>query len=87
MVWSALDRKFSDMDLRVIAQLMAGPVDQNQFGVIFRYRDAQNFYMFRITSDGYYLLAKVENGLQDKVRIGARRTRSGRAAPPPTRSA
>ncbi len=67
VVWSTLDRKFSDFDLRVTTQLIAGPVDQNQYGVIFRYRDSQNFYVFRITSDGYYLLAKVENGLQDKV--------------------
>jgi hypothetical protein len=67
VVWSTLDRKFSDFDLRVTTQLVSGPVDQNQYGVIFRYRDAQNFYVFRITSDGYYLLAKVENGLQDKV--------------------
>jgi hypothetical protein len=67
VVWSTLDRKFSDFDLRVTTQLIAGPVDQNQYGVIFRYRDTQNFYVFRITSDGYYLLAKVENGIQDKV--------------------
>jgi hypothetical protein len=67
VVWSTLDRKFNDFDLRVTTQLMDGPVDQNQYGVIFRYRDAQNFYVFRITSDGYYLLAKVENGIQDKV--------------------
>jgi hypothetical protein len=67
VVWSTLDRKFSDFDLRVTTQLIDGPVDQNQYGVIFRYRDTQNFYAFRITSDGYYLLAKVEDGLQDKA--------------------
>jgi hypothetical protein len=67
VVWSALDRKFSDFDLRVTTQLIAGPVDQNQYGVIFRYRDPRNFYVFRITSDGYYLLAKVENGIQATI--------------------
>jgi hypothetical protein len=67
VVWSTLNRKFSDFDLRVTTELVDGPVDQNQYGVIFRYRDPQNFYVFRITSDGYYLLAKVENGIQDKV--------------------
>ncbi len=30
-------RKFSDLDLRVTARLVDGPVDQNQFGVVFRY--------------------------------------------------
>ncbi len=58
VVWSTLDRKFSDLDLRVTMQQIAGPVDENQYGVVFRYRDAENFYVFRITSDGYYSLAK-----------------------------
>jgi hypothetical protein len=67
VVWSTLDRKFSDLDLRVTTQLISGPVDQNQYGVIFRYRDAENFYIFRISGDGYYSLAKVADGFQDKV--------------------
>ena len=54
VVWSTLDRKFNDVDLRVTVRLMDGPIDQNQYGVIFRYRDEENFYLFRITSDGYY---------------------------------
>ncbi|MBI5959048.1 MAG: hypothetical protein HY866_09955, partial [Chloroflexi bacterium] len=67
IIWSTLDRKFNDIDLRVTARLVDGPVDQNQFGVIFRYRDEANFYIFRISADGYYLLAKVENGLTEIV--------------------
>lgn len=67
VIWSALDRKFSDLDLRVTTQLVSGPVDQNQYGVIFRYRDAENFYIFRISGDGYYSLARVVDGFQEKV--------------------
>ncbi len=67
VIWSVLDRKFSDFDLRVTAQLLAGPEDQNQFGVIFRYRDPDNFYIFRITADGYYSLVKVQDGVQEKI--------------------
>ncbi len=67
VIWSVLDRKFSDFDLRVTAQLAAGPEDQNQFGVIFRYRDPNNFYIFRITADGYYSLVKVQGGVQEKI--------------------
>jgi hypothetical protein len=67
IVWSTLDRKFNDLDLRVTTQQVSGALDQNQFGVIFRYRDLENFYIFRITSDGYYSLAKVKNGAQERV--------------------
>lgn len=68
-VYSTLHRKLSDFDLRVTTQLIAGPVDQNQYGVIFRYRDDQNLYAFHITSDGYYQLVKKENGNPDTVSI------------------
>lgn len=67
VIWSTLDRKFGDFDLRVTARLLEGPIDQNQFGVIFRYRDAQNFYVFRITADGYYSLVRVQNGVQETI--------------------
>lgn len=67
VVWSVLDRKFSDFDLRVTARLLEGPVDQNQFGVVFRYRDESNFYIFRISADGYYSLGRVRNGVQEKI--------------------
>ena len=67
VIWSALNRKFNDFDLRVTARLANGPVDQNQFGVIFRYRNPDNFYIFRISADGYYSLAKVKNGVQEKI--------------------
>jgi hypothetical protein len=67
VVWSTLSRKFNDIDLRVTTQQISGPVDQSQYGVIFRYRDKMNFYIFRISSDGYYLLAKVNDGVQEKI--------------------
>lgn len=67
VVWSSLDRKFNDFDLRVTARLLDGPVDQNQFGVVFRYRDENNFYIFRISADGYYSLGKVRAGVQEKI--------------------
>lgn len=60
-IFSALDRKFSDMDLRVTARVIDGP-DDNQYGVVFRYRDQDNYYAFFISADGYYSLVKRENG-------------------------
>lgn len=67
IIWSTLNRKFRDFDLRVTARLIQGPIDQNQFGVIFRYRDPDNFYIFRITADGYYSLVKVRSGVQERI--------------------
>lgn len=67
IIWSTLNRKFRDFDLRVAARLIEGPIDQNQFGAIFRYRDPDNFYVFRITADGYYSLVKVRNGVQERI--------------------
>ena len=61
IVWSTLDRKYNDFDLRVTARRVSGPLD-NQYGVIFRYRDDENFYFFEISSDGYYSLQKAGNG-------------------------
>lgn len=67
VIWSALDRKFGDLDLRVTARLLDGPVDQNQYCVAFRYRDERNFYLFCATADGYYSLAKVRGGVQERI--------------------
>ena len=65
-VFSALDRKFNDMDLRVTARQIAGP-DDNQFGVVFRYKDLDNYYAFLISSDGYYSLVKRQGGAPEVI--------------------
>lgn len=67
IVWSVLTRKFNDFDLRVTAQLVDGPFDQNKYGVIFRYKDTDNFYYFGLTADGYYGLLKVTDGVIQEV--------------------
>jgi hypothetical protein len=40
---------------------LGGP-DDNSFGVICRYHDAENFYAFLVSSDGYYGIIKVKDG-------------------------
>jgi len=62
VIFSALDRKFTDMDLSVTAREVSGP-DDNQYGVVFRFRDHNNYYAFFISGDGYYSLVKRENGV------------------------
>jgi hypothetical protein len=44
---------FADFDLRVEARPLAGPLD-NGYGVVFRVQDPQNYYLFLVSSDGYY---------------------------------
>ncbi len=67
LVWSSLDRKFNDFDLRVTTQVINGPDDESMYGVMFRYKDKNNFYLFRISGDGYYSLRKVTNGVIEEV--------------------
>jgi hypothetical protein len=52
---------FRDVQVETIATRLAGPA-QNLFGLACRSSDAQNFYFFVISSDGYYGLGKIKNG-------------------------
>lgn len=59
--WANPGLSFTDMSLEVDATKAGGP-DDNLFGVICRYQDENNFYLFLISSDGYYGIGKVTNG-------------------------
>jgi hypothetical protein len=52
---------FSNVSIQVEVRLDQGTVDNN-FGVLCRYQDMDNFYAFLISSDGYYAIAKVIGG-------------------------
>ena len=55
---------FKDVIIEVDATKVAG-ADDNDFGVICRYQDENNFYFFEISSDGYYSIGKYkENQLE-----------------------
>lgn len=53
VAWSSSDALVTDFYLEVDATRIAGPLD-NEFGVIFRRVDNNNFYLFNVSSDGYY---------------------------------
>jgi hypothetical protein len=59
--WSVAGRTFDDVVIEVDATKLAGP-DDNDYGMICRYIDKNNFYLLVISSDGYYGIAKVRNG-------------------------
>ncbi len=58
VAWTTTDVEVTDFYLEVETAHVAGPLD-NEFGVLFRYEDDENFYMFSISSDGYYRLQKL----------------------------
>jgi hypothetical protein len=65
--WANPGQSFAgDVVVEVDATKNAGP-DQNDFGVICRYTDVNNFYYFQITSDGQAVIGKVSNGTQSKI--------------------
>ncbi len=55
--WSNPERSFDDVIINVTATQVSG-VDDNAYGVICRYQDDQNFYLFLISGDGYYAIGK-----------------------------
>jgi len=61
LAWSSAGREFSDFRLAVEATQVAGP-DDNEYGVLVRMRDADHFYRFSISGDGYYLVSKYDGG-------------------------
>jgi hypothetical protein len=69
-VWSNPGLNFSDTSIQVDASKVGG-VDNNDFGIICRYRDAENFYFFVISSDGYYGIGKMVNGQHKLIGVNA----------------
>ncbi len=59
--WSRPGRRFADSILAVDASKVSGS-DNNDYGLICRYRNSDNFYAFLISSDGYYGIVRVQDG-------------------------
>lgn len=57
--WSVAGKEFKDVQIEASAARLGGPMD-NDFGLICRYQDAENFYMLLISSDGYYGIVKMK---------------------------
>lgn len=64
--WTNPDMKFTDTLIEVEATKLGGP-EENDFGIICRYQDENNFYFFTISSDGYYGIAKIIDGAESLV--------------------
>jgi len=66
--WSVAGQDLADAQIQVDAAMLGGPSD-NDFGIICRYQDRDNFYMLVISSDGYYGAAKLKNGLYSMIGV------------------
>lgn len=55
--WTNPERSFDDVIINVTTSQISG-VDDNAYGVICRYQDEENFYLFLISGDGYYAIGK-----------------------------
>lgn len=64
--WANPGRSFGDVRVEVDARKGGGP-DDNDFGVICRYQDTNNFYAFLISSDGYYAILKYSGGSSETL--------------------
>jgi hypothetical protein len=63
--WVESGKAFTDVTIDVDARKIGGP-DNNEYGVICRYQDENNFYFFTVTSDGYYGVSKQ---LEDEISL------------------
>lgn len=64
--WANPNQYFTDVVVEADAKKIGGPED-NDFGVICRYVDVENFYFLLVTSDGYYGIGKYTDGVQQLV--------------------
>jgi hypothetical protein len=63
--WTNPERNFDDVVINVTTKQASGP-DDNAYGIICRYQDEENFYLFLISGDGYYSIGKYQSG-EDRV--------------------
>lgn len=67
LAWSvAAGKTFDDFALDVDATPLAGP-DDDDYGVIVRHVDDDNFYRFEISADGFYNVQKRQKGKWEKL--------------------
>ena len=61
LAWTNADRNFDDLIINVQARQVSGP-DDNAYGIICRYQNEENFYVFLISGDGHYAIGKYQSG-------------------------
>ncbi len=62
-LWANPGKNFTDVSVEVDAVMVGGPQD-NDFGILCRYVDVENYYFGIISSDGFYAIGTVIGGTQ-----------------------
>lgn len=62
--WTNPQIDSTDMIVAVTSRQVAGP-DDNAYGVLCRYQNENNYYVFLISGDGYYAIGKFQTGLNE----------------------
>jgi hypothetical protein len=66
LIWASAGEQFGDGIYEVEATAVAGPLN-NGYGMVIRLDDdADNFYLFKISSDGFIWIGKMVNGGLDE---------------------
>ena len=60
---------FSDLTMQTDARRTSGP-ESGYYGLICRYQDPKNYYLFAVGSDGAYGIAKYVNGTLEVLQVG-----------------
>ena len=68
--WSNPGRDFDDQVITAEARQAEGP-DDNAYGLICRYQNEENFYLFLVSGDGYYAIGKYQSGSDEVVYLTA----------------
>ena len=53
-VFSPLNYPLADFDVHVVGHQLSGDDPYSEYGVLFRYQDPKNYYMFKFRADGAY---------------------------------
>lgn len=66
MLWTGPEMNFSDVQIEADSIKVIGASD-DAFGLVCRAIDQENYYFLVISSDGYYGIGKVSNGVQELI--------------------
>jgi hypothetical protein len=64
--WTNPGQNFTDVIISAEARQVSGPND-NAYGLICRYQNEDNFYVFLVSGDGYYAIAKYQSGVDSVI--------------------
>jgi S1-C subfamily serine protease len=61
VLWSLAQKKFKNMVIQVKTTVQS-PTGSGDWGMLCRYRDPENYYLFSVSEDGYFGIFKKANG-------------------------